>query len=163
METADLVLRSAAVGVLVPLGASVLRQWRARPIGWLGAALALGAICQLLCPSALSAWGFNPAALPLLAGEYRSEVAIALQSTGVVTGEYGVVEAYERKKQEIKDWLSDPHETVQEFARWDTTGLEQMIVAERKRVEEAVALRRHRWRVSQGSTCRLLRSMIRPI
>jgi len=77
--------------------------------------------------------------------EYRTEVAIALESTGVVAGEYGLAEAYERKIKEIKDWLTDPDEKVQEFARWYSSNLEQRIVGERKRVDEEIALRKHRY------------------
>jgi AraC-like DNA-binding protein len=68
VQTADLALRSAAVGSLLLLGALMLRQWRARPVGWLGAALALGAICHLLCPRVVAAWGFGLTSLPLLVG-----------------------------------------------------------------------------------------------
>jgi hypothetical protein len=42
VQTADLALRSAAVGALLLLGALMLRQSRPRLVGWLGAALALG-------------------------------------------------------------------------------------------------------------------------
>src|SRR5207302_1515678 len=45
---------------------------------------------------------------------FRTEVAIALETTGVVSGEFGVSEAYERKRQEVLDWLTDPDERVQE-------------------------------------------------
>ena len=83
-------------------------------------------------------------AIPL-DSKYRAEVAIALQSTGVVTGEYGFVEAYERKKEEIKDWLTDSNENVQQFAKWYSTGLDQMILSERKRVDEEIALRKNRF------------------
>jgi len=41
-----------------------------------------------------------------------NEVAVALETTGVVSGEFGMAEAYERKRQEVLDWLSDPNEKV---------------------------------------------------
>ncbi|MFZ0693526.1 MAG: hypothetical protein WAN51_05145 [Alphaproteobacteria bacterium] len=75
----------------------------------------------------------------------RTEVAIALQSSGVVTGEFGLAEAYERKKDEIKDWLNDPEEKIQDFARWYISSLERMSAAERKRAQEEIALRRNRY------------------
>src|SRR5207244_1725632 len=34
----------------------------------------------------------------------RTEVAIALETTGVVMGEFGFAEAYDRKKEEIRSW-----------------------------------------------------------
>jgi hypothetical protein len=77
--------------------------------------------------------------------EYRVDVAIALQNTGVVVGEYGLAEAYERKKEEIKSWLVEPDEKVQEFARWYTTGLEERIASERKRADEEIALRKYQY------------------
>ena len=39
---------------------------------------------------------------------FRTEVAIALESTGVVMGEFGLAEAYERKKTEVQGWITDP-------------------------------------------------------
>jgi len=77
--------------------------------------------------------------------EYRNEVAIALEATGVVMGAFGLAEAYERKKEEIKNWLDDPDEKVREFTKWYIAGLERMIAADRKRAEEEIALRKHRY------------------
>lgn len=76
---------------------------------------------------------------------FRTEIAIALQSTGVVRGEFGMAEAYERKKAEVNDWLVDPDEKVQDFAKWYMGNLESMSAAERKRAEEEIALRKHRY------------------
>ena len=76
---------------------------------------------------------------------FRSEVAIAMESTGVVTGEFGLAEAYERKKGEIDDWKTDPDSKVQEFAKWYLESLDAMSTAARKRAEEEVELRKHRY------------------
>jgi hypothetical protein len=73
----------------------------------------------------------------------RTEVAIALEATGVVAGPFGFAEAYERKKEEVQDWLSDPDEKVQDFAKWYIGGLEKMSAAERRRAEEEITLRKH--------------------
>ncbi|QHP70955.1 hypothetical protein EI171_28895 [Bradyrhizobium sp. LCT2] len=75
----------------------------------------------------------------------RTEVAIALETTGVVSGEFGFVEAYERKRQEILEWLVDPDERVSDFARSYIEDLESMRESARKRAEEDVALRKHRF------------------
>lgn len=76
---------------------------------------------------------------------FRTEVAIAMESTGVVTGEFGMAEAYERKKNEVTDWVNDPNDKVQEFAKWYMVSLEQMSAARRKQAEEEIALRKHRY------------------
>lgn len=77
--------------------------------------------------------------------QFRTEVSIALQNTGVVSGAYGFAEAYERKKTEIHDWLNDPSDIVKEFATWYVEGLNQMIAAERQRADEQIALRKQRF------------------
>lgn len=76
---------------------------------------------------------------------FRTEVAIAMESTGVVTGEFGMADAYERKKNEVNDWVTDPDAKVQEFAKWYVANLETMSAAWRKRAEEEIALRKHRY------------------
>jgi hypothetical protein len=75
----------------------------------------------------------------------RTHVAIALETTGMVSGEFGMAEAYERKQREVRDWLEDPDEKVREFARWYVQDLETMSEAERKRAEEDIALRKFRY------------------
>jgi hypothetical protein len=72
----------------------------------------------------------------------RTEVAIALETTGMVSGAFGMSEAYERKRKEVLDWLADPDERVQNFAKWYIGNLEHMRDAERKRAEEDIALRK---------------------
>ncbi len=76
---------------------------------------------------------------------YLTEVAVALESTGVVSGEFGLVDAYERKKSEVKEWLNDPDEKIQNFTRSYIATLEKMIVTERRRAEEEISLRKHRY------------------
>jgi len=76
---------------------------------------------------------------------YRAEVAIALESTGVVSGEFGMAQAYERKRQEVLGWLADPDTRVQEFARSYIEDLERMRDAEQKRADEDMALRKFRY------------------
>ena len=75
----------------------------------------------------------------------RTEVAIVLENTGVVVGEFGLADAYERKKSEVNDWINDPDERIQEFAKWYIASLEQMSTADRKRAEEEIALRKYRY------------------
>ena len=75
----------------------------------------------------------------------RTHVAIALETTGVVSGEFGMAEAYERKQGEVRGWLEDPDEKVREFAKWYVQGLEKMSETERKRAEEEIALRKFQY------------------
>jgi hypothetical protein len=72
----------------------------------------------------------------------RTEVAIALEGTGAVFGEFGLAEAYEQKVREIREWLNDPDERIQLFTKWYIGNLEQMSSAERKRAEERIELRK---------------------
>lgn len=71
-----------------------------------------------------------------------TEVEIALQSTGVVSGEYGMAEAYERKRLEVLDWLQDPDDRIRTFAVKYISELEVMRDSERARAEESIALRK---------------------
>jgi hypothetical protein len=75
----------------------------------------------------------------------RRSVVIALQTTGVVSGEFGMSEAYARKREELLDWLDDPDEKVRHFAERYVADLETMSVAERRRAEEEITLRKHRY------------------
>ena len=81
-----------------------------------------------------------------------SEVAAAIESTGVVTGEYGMLEAYQAKREQIAHWKGDENLRVQVFAVWLTESLDQMIVSERQRADAGVALRKHRYGVSPDPT-----------
>ena len=75
-------------------------------------------------------------------GELLNEVSLALQSTGVVSGEYGMSEAYEKKRLEVLDWLEDPRERVRAFAAKYIAELEAMRDSERRRADESIALRK---------------------
>lgn len=74
--------------------------------------------------------------------ELLNEVSIALQSTGVVSGEYGMSEAYEKKRLEVLDWLEDPNEQVRGFAAKYIADLESMRDFEHRRADESIALRK---------------------
>lgn len=76
---------------------------------------------------------------------FRSELAVALESTGVVRGEHGVAEAYDRKRAEISTWLNEPDEKVREFVQWYSATLEAMSAAERKRSDESIVLRKFQY------------------
>jgi len=78
-----------------------------------------------------------PAGDPLLGG-----IEIILQSTGVVAGAFGFVEAYIRKKQEVADWLTDTDAHVQAFAESYARLLDRRIAAEQRRSEEDIEMRK---------------------
>ena len=73
------------------------------------------------------------------------EVAVVLMNTGVVMGEFGLAEAYERKIDQVRDWLTDPDEKVQSFAKQYIEDLKKMSAAERRRSEEEIELRKHQF------------------
>lgn len=74
-----------------------------------------------------------------------NEIEIALNSTGVVRGEFGFAEAYRRKKTEIEPWLEDSRENVQPFARRYLHHLDQRIAAEQRKCEEQLELRKRHY------------------
>ena len=78
-----------------------------------------------------------PEGSPLL-----GEISVALESAGVVSGEFGQVATYLRKKDEIKPWLDDPREKVRSFAHNQILGLERQIADEQRRAEQGLELRR---------------------
>jgi hypothetical protein len=71
-----------------------------------------------------------------------SVVALALQSTGVVTGEYGFAEAYEQKRLDVLNWLQDADERVRVFAISYISELEKMRDSEKVRADEEIVLRK---------------------
>lgn len=74
-----------------------------------------------------------------------NEVTIILQSTGVVSGEYGFVEAYKRKIKEIEPWLDDRDKKIQRFAKSYISSLDKQIAAEKQRADENIILRKHQY------------------
>ncbi len=75
----------------------------------------------------------------------RNETDIALHSTGVVSGEYGFANAYQKKIEEIQPWLNDADLEVQAFARGYIKRLEERIALEKQRADEDIALRKHQY------------------
>ncbi|MCH8261602.1 MAG: hypothetical protein IIA77_00940, partial [Proteobacteria bacterium] len=77
--------------------------------------------------------------------DYVSEVRIILDSTGVVHGEYGLANAFAKKKEDIKDWFEDENEKVRNFAIEYDGILEKRIEGETKRTDEEIELRKHKY------------------
>ncbi len=72
-----------------------------------------------------------------------SEVRSSLNSTGVVSvsGEFGLAEAWQAKKESLTRWLTDERQAVTAFAEQHMADLDRMIAAERRRVEAERELR----------------------
>ncbi|MCO5097199.1 MAG: hypothetical protein M9884_06960 [Rhodocyclaceae bacterium] len=78
-----------------------------------------------------------------------NEVAACIESTGVVSGEYGMVDAFERKRSEIVKWQDDDDSRVRAFSKWLTEGLERLIESEKRRADEDIALRKYKFGAGQ--------------
>ncbi len=74
-----------------------------------------------------------------------SEITIILESTDGVVGEFGYVEAYKRKKDEIADWLIDADNKVKNFAKNYVAMLDKQITSEKRRAEESIELHKHQF------------------
>jgi ppGpp synthetase/RelA/SpoT-type nucleotidyltranferase len=74
-----------------------------------------------------------------------SRVKISFDNTGVVSGEFGMVEAYRAKKESILTWANDPRPEVRKFSETHAAELDFRIVAEQKRADESIEMRRRRF------------------
>lgn len=77
--------------------------------------------------------------------ERLQHVRRLLQGTGVVSGEFGMVEAYQRKIAEIEAWQSDARPKVRTFAEAYAKSMQQTIAAEHSRSEQEIAMRKLDW------------------
>ena len=73
------------------------------------------------------------------------EIEIVLESTGVISGQFGFVEAYQQKKEEVSPWLDDARPKVRKFAERYQRTLDRTIAAEQRRSEADYELRRRQW------------------
>jgi ppGpp synthetase/RelA/SpoT-type nucleotidyltranferase len=69
-------------------------------------------------------------------------VEVALLNTGVASGEFGMVEAYQAKKDAVTPWLGDPRPKVRAFAEKYRRTLDNHIASEQQRAEERRVMRR---------------------
>lgn len=72
-------------------------------------------------------------------------VSTGFNATGVVSGEFGMAEAYKERLAAVHLWLEDGNEKVRSFAKAQTAQLERMIAAEQRRAEEDLELRKRNW------------------
>jgi hypothetical protein len=71
-----------------------------------------------------------------------TSVIAGLETTGVVSGEFGFVAAYQSKKATIEPWLSDTRERVRSFAIRYMLELDRLIASEQRRGEEDLEMRK---------------------
>ncbi len=62
-------------------------------------------------------------------------VRISIDSTGVISGEFGLADAWRVKKESLSHWLTDERRAVKAFAEKHIAELDRMIATERRRVE----------------------------
>lgn len=74
--------------------------------------------------------------------KYQQEMFIVLSQMGVVSGEYGFVEGYGEKKQEIQDWKKDKSKVIKSFAQKYENYLSKQIDYEKKRADEDIEIRK---------------------
>ncbi|MCO8020295.1 RelA/SpoT domain-containing protein [Brevundimonas diminuta] len=72
-------------------------------------------------------------------------VELAIDATGVVSGEFGMADASQARKTAMEAWLKDDREPVQQFARRHILSLDRQIASERRRTIEEVALRKREY------------------
>lgn len=74
--------------------------------------------------------------------KYKQELFTVLSQMGVVSGEYGFVEGYERKKQEIQEWKKDKSKIIKKFAQEYENYISKRIDYEKKRADEDIEIRK---------------------
>lgn len=74
--------------------------------------------------------------------KHKQELFSVLSQMGVVSGEYGFVEGYERKKREIQEWKKDKSKVIKKFAQEYENYLSKRIDYEKKRADEDIEIRK---------------------
>lgn len=74
--------------------------------------------------------------------KYKHELFSVLSQMGVVSGEYGFVEGYKRKKQEIQEWRKDKNKVIRNFVQEYENYLSKKIDYEKKRADEDIEIRK---------------------
>ena len=81
-------------------------------------------------------------ALPNNDDERSKEVEFILNSTDVVAGAFGFVEAYKTKKEEIIPWLNDENKRVRNFSEKYIANLDHQIASDHRSAEQDLELRK---------------------
>jgi hypothetical protein len=70
-----------------------------------------------------------------------SGVRGSIDSTDVVSGKFGLVEAWRAKKESLTEWLTDERPAVKVFAEKHMAELDLMIASEQRRAEVEIEMR----------------------
>jgi ppGpp synthetase/RelA/SpoT-type nucleotidyltranferase len=74
-----------------------------------------------------------------------SEVGIVIEQSGMLTGDFGGVDATQAKRDYMQTWLSDPRPRVRQFAAVEIRDLERSMAADQRRSMEQLQLRKRNW------------------
>ncbi len=77
--------------------------------------------------------------------DYHKKIFIVLSQMGVVSGEYGFVEGFKKKKDEIQSWRKDKNKDIQLFVKKYEDYLDKRISYEKKQADEEIELRKRRF------------------
>jgi hypothetical protein len=77
--------------------------------------------------------------------DYRKKIFSVLSQIGAVWGEYGSVEGFKKKKEEIQSWKKDKNKAIQLFVKKYEDYLEKRILHEKKQADEDIELRKRRF------------------
>ena len=77
--------------------------------------------------------------------ELLSIAEIVIDSSGVLVGEYGSVEAREKRRALVADWLTDERDSVRNFASRYVKRADNTLAWERRRADTSVARRKIDW------------------
>jgi ppGpp synthetase/RelA/SpoT-type nucleotidyltranferase len=77
--------------------------------------------------------------------EVWRDVELAINNHGIVSGEFGMVEADNAKKGMLQTWLTDERPKVRQYAEGHILALDRQIASERRRAVEALNLRKRHY------------------
>jgi len=77
--------------------------------------------------------------------DYHKKMFIVLSQMGVVSGEYGFVEGFKNKKEEIQSWKKDKNKAIKLFVKKYEDYLDKRIVDEKKQADEDIELRKRQF------------------
>jgi len=77
--------------------------------------------------------------------DYHKKIFSVLSQIGAVWGEYGFVEGFKKKKEEIQSWKKDKNKAIQLFVKKYEDFLDKRILYEKKQADEDIELRKRRF------------------
>jgi len=77
--------------------------------------------------------------------EYYTKIYDILSQMGVVSGEYGFVGGFKKKKEEIQSWKKDKNKIIRLFVKEYEDFLDKRILYEKKQADEVIELRKRRF------------------